>query len=345
MNTRLAIARASLPGAQVPSAENSARALLVSAPLFHVIACFAQLLPAIADGSKLVLMYKWDGRRALKLIQDERITNFSGVPTMVMEALEAADASSYKLSTLRTITYGGSSAPSKLVAQSRELLPAAHPSTGYGLTETSGVVASVGGSEYLARPTSAGFPLPVVDMAIEGPDGTPAEVGDLGQVKVRAPGLMREYWNNPTATAEAIVDGWYYTGDIGHLDEEGFLYVVDRVKDVIIRGGENVYSLEVENELMQHADVADAAVVGLPHPTLGEIVVAVVSTKPPHAVTEAQLQDFLEPRLARYKRPTRIHLRPSALPRNQGGKLQKRLLREDLMRLGTNHTRMHDQTE
>jgi long-chain acyl-CoA synthetase len=213
-------------------------------------------------------------------------------------------------------------------------LPGAYPSTGYGLTETGGVVASVGGGVYVARPSSAGYPLPVVDVIIEGPDGAAASVGDLGQVKIRAPGVMREYWNDPTATAAAIVDGWYYTGDVGHLDEEGFLYIVDRVKDVIIRGGENIYSVEVENELLQHAGVADAAVVGLPHPSLGEVVVAVVATKPPHAVTEAQLRDFLAPRLARYKQPTRIYLRATRLPRNLVGKLQKKLLRAELLKLG-----------
>jgi long-chain acyl-CoA synthetase len=339
MNTRVAIARASIrPAASTsgPPPTPIARALLISTPLFHVIACFAQLLPALADGSKLVIMYKWDPRRALELIQDEGITNFSGVPTMVMEALEVVTTTSYDLSTLRTITYGGSSSPRELVARSRDLLPVTYPSTGYGLTETAGVVASVGGGDYVARPSSAGYPLPVVDVIIERPDGAEASVGDLGQVKIRAPGLMRKYWNDPTATASAIVDGWYYSGDVGHLDEQGFLYIVDRVKDIIIRGGENIYSKEVENELLQHTDVADAAVIGLPHPTLGEIVAAVVATKPPHAVTEAILRDFLAPRLARYKQPARIHLRATGLPRNLGGKIQKNLLRAELVEFREN---------
>jgi long-chain acyl-CoA synthetase len=197
----------------------------------------------------------------------------------------------------------------------------------YRLTETFAIVTMVLGRDCVDHPACAGYPMPVVDVAIIAADGNEAQVGEI---RVRGPGVIKAYWNDPEATRATIVDGWLRTGDLGRLDEEGFLYVVDRAKDRIIRGGENDYCVEVENALLEHLTVRDAAVIGLPHPTLGEQVTAVVEIPPNEDVSEEELKRFLATRLAAFKVPVKIELRRSPLPRNATGKLLKAQLRSEL---------------
>ena len=307
------------------------RAMLTVGPLFHVIACFSQLLPAVAGGAKLVLMRKWNAAHGFELIARERITNFSGVPTAMLQAVEEAQSGKLATGSIQMISYGGSPSPPELAARLMKAFPTVVPATGYGLTETSGMIAMVVGPDCADHPASAGYPMPVVDVAIIAADGNEAQVGEIGEIRVRGPGVIKAYWNDPEATRATIVDGWLRTGDLGRLDEEGFLYVVDRAKDMIIRGGENVYCVEVENALLEHLAVKDAAVIGLPHPTLGEQVTAVVEIPQNDDVSEEELKRFLSTRLAAFKVPVRIELRRSPLPRNATGKLLKVQLRSELI--------------
>ena len=334
MNGAVALARAKLrAGGTLGDLAKpvSPRAMLTVGPLFHVIACFSQLLPAVAGGAKLVLMRKWNAAHGFELIARERITNFSGVPTAMLQAVEEAQSGKLATGSIQMISYGGSPSPPELAARLMKAFPAVEPATGYGLTETSAIVTMVVGRDCADHPASAGYPMPVVDVAIIAADGNEAQVGEIGEIRVRGPGVIKAYWNDPEATRATIVDGWLRTGDLGRLDEEGFLYVVDRAKDMIIRGGENVYCVEVENALLEHLAVKDAAVIGLPHPTLGEQVTAVVEIPQNDDVSEEELKRFLSTRLAAFKVPVRIELRRSPLPRNATGKLLKVQLRSELI--------------
>jgi long-chain acyl-CoA synthetase len=333
MNSAVSLARAKLRagGALSDLAKPMPpRALLAMGPLFHVIACFAQLLPAVAGGAKLVLMYKWNAARGFELIEQERITNFSGVPTAMLQAVEEAQNGKVATDSIQMISYGGSPSPPELAARLMKAFPTVVPATGYGLTETSGMIAMVVGPDCADHPASAGYPMPVVDIAVIAADGHEAQAGEIGEIRVRGPGVIKAYWNNPEATKATIVDGWLRTGDLGRLDEDGFVYLVDRAKDMIIRGGENVYCVEVENALLEHLAVKDAAVIGLPHPTLGEQVTAVVEIPQNDDVSEEELKRFLSTRLAAFKIPVMIELRRSPLPRNTTGKLLKPQIRSEL---------------
>ena len=300
---------------------------LIVIPMFHVTACNAFLMATIATGSTIIFMRKWDTVAAFALIEKERVTATGGVPAIAWQLLEHPDRDKYDLSSLESIAYGGAPSAPELVRRIESDLHAL-PSNGWGMTETSATVTTHSAEDYLHRPDSCGPPLPVCDLRIMSEDGSrEMPTGEVGELWARGPQIVKGYWNDPAATAATFVDGWVRTGDIARLDAEGFCFIVDRAKDVIIRGGENIYSSEVEFVLYDHPAVTDAALVGVPHRTLGEVPAAVVHCAPGTTVSEAELQDWVGVRLAAFKVPVRILFRAETLPRNANGKILKAELR------------------
>jgi acyl-CoA synthetase (AMP-forming)/AMP-acid ligase II len=331
------VASATRSGGEVPDisglADRPQDATLLSVPFFHVTGCHAVLLGNIAFGGKLVIMYKWDPERALELIERERITAFGGVPSMVWQVLESPDFAKRDISSVKSIGYGGAPAPPELVRRIDELFPGRTPSNGFGMTETSAGVTMNSGADYLRKPDSVGPPLPVCDVRVVDPSDRPLGLDELGELQVRGPNVVKGYWNKPEATAETFTaDGWLRTGDIARIDEEGFVYIVDRAKDMVIRGGENVYCAEVEAALFEHPAVSDVAVIGVPHQVLGEEVGAVIQLRPGMTATAEELQAHVRSRLAPFKVPAHVWLRAEPLPRNPAGKIMKRELRDEVGR-------------
>ena len=306
-------------------------AVLVSVPLFHATGCHGLLVPNTMAGGKLVMMRRWNPERALELIERERINNFIGVPTMVWQALNSPALARRDTSSLRTVSCGGAPAPPELLRRLRARFPAAIPSNSYGLTETSSVATSIAGEEYAQRPESVGRPLPVVEVRVVGAEGEVAGAYETGELWVHGANVVPGYWNRPRATAAAIQDGWFRTGDLAYLDDEGFVYIVDRAKDVLIRGGENVYSAEVEAAIYGNPCVADAAVIGIPDLEMGEEVAAVVRLHAGCDATEDTIRAAVAAKLAAFKVPKYIFFHPEPLPRNAAGKLLKRQLREEMV--------------
>jgi long-chain acyl-CoA synthetase len=300
-------------------------------PLFHVTGCVAVMLSCFLAGYKLVMMHKWDPARALELIERERITTFVGVPTQSWDLLECPDFAKYDPSSLASVGGGGAPAPPELVRRVDRSFAAARPGIGYGMTETNAYGPGNAGPDYLQRPTSCGRVVPPVEMRVTDQQGRVLEPDQVGELWFRGPNLIRGYWNKPEATAETIVDGWLRTGDIGRIDGEGFVYVQDRAKDMVLRAGENVYCAEVEAALYEHPDVYEAAVFGVPHERLGEEVAAAVVPKPGREIDADALRSFLAQHLAPFKIPTRITFRGAQLPRNPAGKILKRDLRDQLV--------------
>jgi len=296
-------------------------------PMFHVTACSAGLMGAVAAGNTMIFMHKWDPVKAFEIIERERVNSTGGVPTIAWQLIEHPDRGKYDLSSLEAIAYGGAPSAPELVRKIREVLGAL-PGNGWGMTETMATVTGHSAEDYLNRPDSAGPPVPVAELKIMAEDGiTSLPVGQVGELWARGPMVVKGYWNNPEATAATFVDGWVRTGDLARLDEEGFCYIVDRAKDIVIRGGENIYSSEVENVLYDHPAVMDAALIGIPHKTLGEEPAAVVHLAPGSSASEQELQEWVGARLAAFKVPRRILFREETLPRNANGKILKRDLK------------------
>jgi acyl-CoA synthetase (AMP-forming)/AMP-acid ligase II len=300
---------------------------LMVIPLFHVTACSASLMGSMVAGNTTIFMRKWDTVEAMRIIERERVQVTGGVPTIAWQILEHPDRGKFDLSSLELITYGGAPSAPELVRRIWEEFGAL-PGNGWGMTETMATVTAHVGEDYVNRPESAGPPVPVADLRIVAADGiTALPVGEVGELWARGPQIVKGYWNNPQATAETFVDGWVRTGDLARLDSEGFLTIVDRAKDMIIRGGENIYSIEVENVLYEHPDVIDAALVGLPHLTLGEEPAAVVQLAPGASATEEVLKAWVRERLAIFKTPVRVIFLDEPLPRNANGKILKKDLK------------------
>ena len=322
-----------------PVGEKAQAAFLLSVPLFHATGCHSVMVSNLAAGGKLVMMHHFDPERALELIEREKIGTFGGVPAMVMQVLDSPDFSKYDTSSIRGVSYGGAPAPPDLVRRIRAAWPIGQPSNGYGLTEPSSVTSMNSGDDYIARPESVGPPVPVCDVAVmpeafpgdEPADSVPSGPDVRGELWIKGPNVVRGYWNRPEETAKTFSHGWLHTGDVARLDEDNFIYIVDRAKDMIIRGGENVYSVQVEAALFEHPAVADCAVIGVPHPTLGEEVGAVVVLRPGAKVTADELRLHVKDRLAGFMVPTHIWFRAEPLPRNPQGKVLKRELRDALM--------------
>lgn len=316
-------------GEPVPAPDPDAmRATLLSIPYFHATGAFAVLIPSALRGDKIVSMYKWDAGEALPIIEAERITAIGGVPAIAWQLLEHPDRDKYDLSSIQVVSYGGAPSAPELVSTIKKRLPEAAPGNGWGMTETCATATLNIGEDYVNRPSSAGAPPPAVELKICDPQGQELPIGEVGELWCRSPSNCRLYWQRPDATAETFRDGWVVTGDLARLDEEGFLYIVDRAKDMLIRGGENIYCIEVENALYDHPAVMDAAVVGIPHKVLGEEVGAVVQLKPGRSVGEAELRAHLAGQLAAFKVPVEILFQSEPLPRNANGKILKAELRQ-----------------
>jgi len=305
------------------------RTSLISVPLFHATGLHAILCGMLTGGHKLVMMFKWDPTRALELIQREKINSFGGVPAMVWQVVEHPDFDKYDTSSVESVAYGGAPAAPELVQKIKALFPASSSANGYGLTETSAASSQNAGLEYQAKPESCGPVLPVCEAKVMDENGNELPEGSVGELWIYGPNVVKGYWNKPEATAESFTDGWLHSGDLARIDEEGFIYILDRAKDMLIRGGENVYCVEVEDALYSHPDVMDAAVIGIPHKVLGEEVGAVVQVTPGSSVTEGDLQTYVRQHLAAFKVPVKIELRTEPLPRNANGKILKRQLREE----------------
>ncbi|MBW2495786.1 MAG: acyl--CoA ligase, partial [Deltaproteobacteria bacterium] len=249
---------------------------LLSAPFFHVVGCHGVLVNMAAFGGKIVLMHRWDPDRALELIESEKITSIGGVPAMIAQLMDSPHFSDHDTSSMAMIGYGGAPAPPELLHRIEKYFPDVTASNGYGLTETSSIVTLNVGPDYAARPESVGPAIPICETKVVDSEGKELPPGELGELWLRGSNVVRGYWNRPDATAEDFTNGWFHTGDLARIEEDGFITIVDRIKDMVIRGGENVYCAEVEAALFEHADVQDAAVIGIPPATLGEEVGAVV---------------------------------------------------------------------
>jgi long-chain acyl-CoA synthetase len=339
LNTRggLRFGTTLVPTDESPTEERLQPAMLLSVPLFHATGCHSIMVTNVAAGGKIVMMHHFDPERALELIEREKIATFGGVPAMVMQVLDSPNFSKFDTSSVRGVSYGGAPAPPDLVRRIREAWPIGQPSNGYGLTETSSVTSMNSGGDYIAKPESVGPAVPVCDVAVVPEDFAGDEPADLvphgrqvrGELWIKGPNVVRGYWQRPEETAKTFTRGWLHTGDVAELDEEGFIYIVDRAKDMIIRGGENVYSVQIEAALFEHPAVADCAVIGVPEPTLGEEVGAVVVLRPGAKVTADELALHVKARLAGFMVPTHIWFRSEPLPRNPQGKVLKRELRDE----------------
>jgi long-chain acyl-CoA synthetase len=303
---------------------------LFTSPLFHVSGCHSTLVVGLLAGLKLVMP---EGRflpeNALHLIQEHQVTVWATVPTMVWRVCEHPDRHDYDTSSVRSVAFGGSPSADELQRMIHDTFPnVSSTSNAYGLTETSSVATVISGQDALDKPTSVGPPVPTVKVKIVDDSGAEVPQGGTGEVCITGPILMAGYWNKPEATAEAIdAEGWLHTGDIGHLDEDGFLFITDRKKDMLIRGGENIYCVEIEQRLVDHPEIADAAIIGVPHPELGQEVKAVVQLVEGSQLTEQDVRQWVADGLAAFKVPTYVDLWHDKLPRNASGKLLKNVLR------------------
>jgi acyl-CoA synthetase (AMP-forming)/AMP-acid ligase II len=314
-------------GLEPPLPQMPPSVTLLPVPLFHGTGLHSNLVAQAWLGGTLVLMRRWDAETALDLVEQERITGLSGVPTMAWELVNSPTAPTRDLSSLRSLGGGGAAAPPELINRIKTLLPHCGAGTGYGMTESSSLSASIGGADYQARPTSVGVPIPVLDVRIVDDAGHDVAPGAVGEIWMAGVSVVVGYWNRPEATEETFGGGWLKSGDLGRIDDDGYLYIVDRAKDMVIRGGENISSLEVEAALYDHPDVLEAAVFAVPHDVLGEEVGAVVRLRPDADVSVDDLRAHAAGALAPFKVPAHIWLQEEPFPRGATGKLLKRDLR------------------
>ncbi|MEL6257664.1 MAG: class I adenylate-forming enzyme family protein [Pseudomonadota bacterium] len=316
-------------GEQPPEPDpDNPRISLVSIPFFHATGAFAVLVPSMLTGGRMITMYKWDADAALPIIERERVSAIGGVPAIAWQVLEHPDRDKYDLSSIAAVSYGGAPSAPELVSTIKRRVPEAVAGNGWGMTETCATATLNFGEDYVNRPDSAGAPSPATELKVVGANGETLGVGEVGELWCRSSSNCKAYWNNPEASAKTFVDGWVVTGDLARLDDEGFVYLVDRAKDMLIRGGENIYSIEVESALYDHPSVMDAAIVGIPHRVLGEEVGAVVQLKPDTTASEDDLRHHVAQHLAAFKVPKAVIFMDQPLPRNANGKVMKTELRK-----------------
>ena len=324
-----ALATSRIQNKPVPDPKDApSPAALVTTPFFHVTAnnCVAHV--ATLNGGKLVLMHKWDPLEALKLMEAEKITAMSGVPVMAREVVNHPDFSRYDTSTLATLGGGGSQLHPDLVGKIGKM--ATKPTTGYGMTETSGIITSISGDFFLDKPASCGPAMPVFEARIVNAEGRDLPSGETGELWVRGAPVIKGYLNQPEATAQAITDGWMHTGDMASMDEDGFIFIVDRLKDMLLRGGENIYCSEVESSLHQISEIAECSVFGVPDERLGEEVGAAIHLKAGAEISAGEIRAWCMEHMARHKVPRYIWFSREPLPRNANGKFMKRELKDTL---------------
>ena len=327
-STMLATARAT--GEMPPPPEEAPVPVgLITTPLFHVTAnnCAAYLITAA--GGKIVLMYRWDAGEALKLVETEKVTAMSGVPIMARELINHPDFATTDTSSLQTLGGGGAQLPPDLVHKIDSSVETARPNTGYGMTETCGIITSVSADFFIDKPDSAGPAMPNFEAKCVNELGETLPQGEVGELWVKGSSVIKGYINRPEATAESITDGWLHTGDIARIDEDGFIFIVDRKKDMVLRGGENVYCAEVEAAVYRHPSVAECSVFGVPDDRLGEEVGVAIVLKPGEDVSADALREHCAGIMAKHKVPRYVWFL-TALPRNASGKFVKRDLKEQL---------------
>lgn len=301
---------------------------LVVTPLFHVTATHPVFLLSLPAGAKITLMHKWDAEEAVRLIRDNSITRLLGVPTQSADLMEAAKRMGETLPSLDYIGAGGAKRPAAQVAQLAETFPNAGVATGWGMTETNALGIGMIGDDYKARPDAAGkLHPPLQELSILDDEGNPVPNGTIGEIAVKGPQIMRCYLNKPEATAETVVDGWMRTGDLGTLDDEGYVTILDRKKNIIIRGGENVACLDVEGALHRHPDVLEAAAFSVPDERLGETVGAAVQLREGTTLTLADMAAFLDGHLAKFKIPAHLWVQHDVLIRGATDKIDRRAIR------------------
>lgn len=297
---------------------------LVSVPLFHVTGCNSQLLFYLTVGASTVILPVFDVQTFLRTVVDERITQLTSVPAIFALAMAQPNFGDFDLSAVSRIAYGGAPMAPELVGRLSDRFPNARLGNGFGLTETASLSTFLPHEWAASNADSVGFAVPVIDLALDSPDDA-----GVGELLIRGPNVVAGYWNKPEATAETFVDGWLHSGDLARVDDEGLVYIVDRAKDMINRGGENVYSVEVENALASVPGLAEAAVVGVPDEVMGEKVGAVLVPAPGATLEPSSVVSALRELLADFKVPQYLVVRSEPLPRNPGGKILKRKLRED----------------
>lgn len=304
---------------------------LTAVPLFHVSGLHAQLLASLRGGRRLVFTHKWNATDAIELMKKEQVTQFNGAPSMVMQLLrEPSFHTQDVMKSFCGLGFGGAGLPATLVDKTLTSLTDQLIGIGFGMTETNGVGAAAAGELFRHKPKSSGVISPIMDLRICTPDGESLPANEVGEICMRGVTLMDEYLGSPSATQEALRSGWLHSGDLGYIDDAGFLFIVDRIKDVIIRAGENISSAEVESCLLEHSEVAEAAVFGIPDEETGEAVIAVVYSLPGMSLTENPLIEHVTQRLAKYKVPSKIHISSKKLPRNPAGKLVRNELKKAL---------------
>ena len=306
--------------------------MLVTIPLFHVTACHVCMLTALRFGRRLTLMHKWDADEAIEIIDRERITHFISVPTITGDLVRTAEARGRMLPSLLAVGGGGSHRPANQVLAIPAVLENAQPGTGWGMTETNAIGTQIGPPDYLRVPASSGRCSVLMDMKIVNPeDGREVEPGGTGELWVRGSPVVRGYWNKPEATARAFQGGWFRTGDLAYVDDEEFIYFIDRIKDIVIRGGENISCLKVEDALYQCEGVAEAVAFGIPDERLGEELAAVVVPRKGAQLSTDRLCIEMERHLGRFEVPTSIVFQDTPLPRIATGKFAKRRIREAVL--------------
>ena len=301
-------------------------------PLFHVTGCVPVMLSCFVAGLKLAIMYKWDPEKALEMIEREQITNFVGVPTQSWDLVNSPAFEKYDTSSLRAVGGGGAPSPTSLVGKVNDKVKNGNPQLGYGMTETNAFGPAITGSDYLSHPTSTGRASWPMVVEVRDENLKPVPTGQSGEIWFFGPMLIRGYWNRPDATAETIVDGWLRSGDLGRLDADGYVYVEDRVKDMILRAGENVYGAEVESAIYEHPAIHEAAVFGVPHERLGEEVGVAILVNDGMTLTPEELWAFLDVKIAKFKIPTQVVIMTEPLPRNAAGKFLKRELQQHVVK-------------
>ena len=320
------LAGAMTRGIELPVPQDQPASLL-AVPLFHVTGSHAVYLNSYRSQRRIVSMYRWDVEQAAELIERERISSVIAPAAMTGDLVAAARRTNHDLSSLAAVGGGGAPRAPAQVRNIEATFANAMPGTGWGMTETNAIGTGIGGQDYLDRPESSGRCAAVLDMRVVNEAGQELQQGERGELQVRGTSVIRGYWNRPDATAETFVDGWLLTGDVAYLDAEGYLFIVDRLKDLVIRGGENIGCGTVEAALLEHPDISEASVYGVPDERLGEEVGATVHAEEP--VAEAELLAFLQAKLAKYEIPRYLHYSPIPLPRTASGKILKRQLRDE----------------
>jgi len=320
-------------GETFPQPENPCT--LAAVPLFHVTGSHSNFLLSLLSATKIVLMYKWDPLKAIELVEKYKVTSFSGVPTMSQDILRVSEENpDIDVSSLAMLSGGGAARPPEQIKAQEKNHPTKAAGVGYGLTETNAAGTNASGKLLYLKPDSAGFPAPLVhEVKIYDEEGNEVETGELGEVVIKSASNFRCYWKNEEATEESLdSEGWFRSGDVGCADEDGFIYIKDRIKDIVIRGGENIACLEIEGVIAEHPSVAEASVFGIPDERLGESLATRIALQPGASLDEAELSAFLVEKIAKFKIPERMWFQEDELPRIASGKTAKKQMREDAIK-------------